>query len=226
MSVDFSQLYALPYDRGLSFSEREFFLEMFDSESRERISRLHNSADQDRSLLGEYLCKTLLSQVLFRNVEDIQFERTDTGKPFLKDYPALHFNISHSRKWIICALSDHPIGVDIEMIRGISDEVIANVLSSAEQDALQGKPYSQREELFFSYWAAKESYLKALGVGLNTPLSAIEFHMEKHIWNRHCDDQLPHTKLIDFDSNYSCAVTSLNTVPPTSIVNVNEMVLV
>lgn len=156
----------------------------------------------------------------------IQFTRSNMGKPFLADSSEIHFNISHSDNWVICAISDLPIGVDIELIRGFSHEILENVLSPLELAHYHSTPYGQREKLFFTYWAAKESYLKALGLGLNVPLKSIEFQSSNAQWAHTYDHRNPNTSILELDSCYTCAVTVLGGEPPCSIINVNEMALV
>lgn len=38
------------------------------------------------------------------------------GKPYLRDYPGIHFNISHCEGLVACAFSDTETGVDVERI--------------------------------------------------------------------------------------------------------------
>ena len=38
----------------------------------------------------------------------------EKGKPYLKGREDLHFNISHSGNFVLCALGECPLGVDIE----------------------------------------------------------------------------------------------------------------
>ncbi|MBR4329872.1 MAG: hypothetical protein IKP71_08450, partial [Candidatus Riflebacteria bacterium] len=40
-------------------------------------------------------------------------ETTPSGKPYLKDYPNLFFNISHTDSLILIALAYSPVGVDV-----------------------------------------------------------------------------------------------------------------
>ena len=41
-------------------------------------------------------------------------EKGPYGKPYLTGYPEIHFNISHSGGWAVCALASMPCGVDGE----------------------------------------------------------------------------------------------------------------
>ena len=37
----------------------------------------------------------------------------ENGQPYLTAAPDVHFSLSHSAAWAVCAVSDHPVGVDI-----------------------------------------------------------------------------------------------------------------
>ena len=39
-----------------------------------------------------------------------------TGKPYLKEYPFIHFNISHCKEAVVCILSDNEVRVAVETI--------------------------------------------------------------------------------------------------------------
>ena len=54
------------------------------------------------------------------------------GKPLLKDQSDIHFSLSHCREAVACALSDQPIGVDIETMEHFSVEVAEHVMSEKE----------------------------------------------------------------------------------------------
>ena len=55
------------------------------------------------------------------------------GKPYLRDYPGIHFNISHCEGLVACAFSDTETGVDVERIREVKEKVIPKVFDRAEQ---------------------------------------------------------------------------------------------
>ena len=46
----------------------------------------------------------------------VKVEKNRYGKPFLKEYPRLHFNGSHSGDYLVCAMSQNPVGVDVQRI--------------------------------------------------------------------------------------------------------------
>ena len=43
-----------------------------------------------------------------------EFNYNEYGKPFLKDFPDIYFSMSHCAGRVVCAVSDSPVGVDIQ----------------------------------------------------------------------------------------------------------------
>lgn len=90
--------------------------------------------------------------------------RRPDGKPVFARYPDLHFNLSHSGALTLCALSDRPVGADIEIVRPHRAGLPAYVFQGAEYErylALGGG-----WEAFYTLWTEKESILKYTGEGL------------------------------------------------------------
>lgn len=60
------------------------------------------------------------------------------GKPYLRNHPEIHFNISHCEGLAVCVFSDTETGVDVERIREVKEKVIPKVFDRAEQELLFG----------------------------------------------------------------------------------------
>ena len=75
-----------------------------------------------------------------------EFGYTAQGKPFLLARPDIHFSISHTKNAILVAISDAPIGVDIEAFRSPSAALIARTMNDTEQAAIL-QPSGTREAL-------------------------------------------------------------------------------
>ena len=86
------------------------------------------------------------------------------GKPYLPEYPRLHFSISHSREYAVCAVSDTPVGTDGETVRALRDSLWRRVLTQSEYSWADGDPGR-----LFRLWTLKESYFKFTGTGLAPP---------------------------------------------------------
>jgi 4'-phosphopantetheinyl transferase len=86
---------------------------------------------------------------------ELRFAKGVHGKPYLPDWPGVHFNISHSGALFVCAISEAAeIGVDVERIREVPEkEHIA-------------ERYGLDANRFFETWTEREAYLKALGLGV------------------------------------------------------------
>lgn len=87
------------------------------------------------------------------------------GKPCLRDNRA-QFNLSHSGNMVVLAVSDAPIGVDVEQIRHspLEQDAAMQCFTPKEAEWLQ----SQRgDAAFFRLWTGKEAIMKATGKGLS-----------------------------------------------------------
>jgi 4'-phosphopantetheinyl transferase len=101
------------------------------------------------------------------------FFQTDTneyGKPFIKDFPEFHFNLSHSGDWVVLATGDIPVGIDVAQITPSpsTTNLPSRIYHPEEQAYVSAGDSTNR---FFQIWTRKESYLKYIGTGLKTPLN-------------------------------------------------------
>ena len=93
------------------------------------------------------------------------------GKPFLDDHPGIHFNLSHSGDVAVCAISDQPVGIDIETPRKISNSLIDYTMNESEREliAASGDPSTA----FLTLWTKKEALLKLTGEGISNQLKDV-----------------------------------------------------
>lgn len=96
-------------------------------------------------------------------------EKTNKGKPEFVDIPDRHLSISHSGKFWTCAISDIPVGIDIQKHEDCMKEKIAeNWFHQYEKDYLKKYGYNN----FFDIWTAKESFVKYTGQGIDENFSS------------------------------------------------------
>lgn len=86
------------------------------------------------------------------------------GKPYLPQYPYVHFNISHCDAGCAVAVADCPVGVDIQDVRPFSWAIAQRVCCERELAKLE--QCINRDELFAKMWAIKESYGKLVEEGI------------------------------------------------------------
>ena len=123
-------------------------------------------SDAANHLSGEEFVRDILGEYLAMDGLRLKFGYGPYGKPFLEDFSDIHFNISHTSGAIICAVSDRPVGVDIEKKRKIDLRLISRFFSKNEKDyVLLGN--SGQDERFTRIWTMKEAYVKFTGKGLH-----------------------------------------------------------
>ncbi|WP_052349642.1 4'-phosphopantetheinyl transferase superfamily protein [Picosynechococcus sp. NKBG042902] len=135
---------------------------------------------QRRFILARAGLRQILGFYLQRDPRAIAFDYGDHGKPLLPD---IAFNLSHTKKLALCAISlDVPqghLGVDLEAKRRKSDilGLAKRFFTAAEFDFLRQLPETAQQSAFLQLWTAKEAYLKGTGLGLQGGLDAVEVHL-------------------------------------------------
>lgn len=110
---------------------------------------------------------------------DVRMAYGDNGKPYLVDYPGLHFNLSHSGTMVMAVFSDCPAGCDVEQVQAARMGVAQRFFAEPELKMLTELSSGERQdELFFRLWTLKESYLKATGEGMRMALDSFVFSLE------------------------------------------------
>ena len=146
------------------------------ADERARASRFHFDRDRRHFIVARGLVRQLLGRYAGRAPEHSELRYGPQGKPALADGSDLQFNIAHSHGTGLFAFTrSAPVGVDAEQIRSIEHVTLAaRFFSAAERDAFTRVPAEGREHAFFTYWARKEAYVKALGGGLSVPLDRFD----------------------------------------------------
>ncbi|MBD3314987.1 MAG: 4'-phosphopantetheinyl transferase superfamily protein [Chitinivibrionales bacterium] len=139
------------------------------SERLERSRRYHFKEDTIRSLMSECLLKMYAHRRFGPAFSSISLIYNEYGKPLLKNHPDIHFNLSHSGNWVACALSDKPVGVDVEAKKKINLSLAKRFFSPEEYGFITENP-EESNDRFFRIWVLKESYIKAIGMGLSCGL--------------------------------------------------------
>lgn len=94
------------------------------------------------------------------------------GKPALMGNFVPHFNISHSGKYAVCALSEVPCGIDIQERKELKNQrIFEKVLSQKEQNEVCLN--TDQKAAFYRCWVRKESFLKLTGQGITVNLREI-----------------------------------------------------
>lgn len=85
------------------------------------------------------------------------------GKPGILHVP-WHYNLSHSGDYAALAVSDAPVGIDIQQMRPCKGSLVKRFFSPEEAELYES--LVSGETLFYTLWCRKEAYGKLLGTGL------------------------------------------------------------
>lgn len=99
------------------------------------------------------------------------FEYGEHGKPFIQGHPDIHFNFSHCRVAVLCAVSDHPVGVDVESLREYHDSLVRYTMNEEEVQQIEQAPDPKIE--FIRLWTMKEAVLKLSGEGITNNIKNV-----------------------------------------------------
>ena len=158
--------------------------------------------DKDKKLsAGAYL---LLDKMLKEeNITEPDFKIGKYGKTYISNHEDIHFNLSHSGKMVLCAISDREVGADIEHIDPTIDLNIAKhyFYNSEYVNIMNAK---NPPDEFFRYWVLKESYMKYTGLGMNLQLDSFEIIIEDEIKLKNDSKNLKFS-LFDIE-NYKIAI--------------------
>lgn len=148
---------------------------------------------QSYKMLCELLAEWSRVQQLPINQQPI-FLYNDYGAPYIEGGP--HFSISHCKRGIAVAVSENPIGIDIEAIRTFKPELMRKTMSPAEQQRITSSATPDQE--FIRLWTQKEALLKLQGTGIISDLHHVLTHAQDVSW----------TGISPLDKGYICTIAN------------------
>lgn len=151
--------------------------EMLSRDRKEKVDFYRFDKDKKLSAGSYLLLKKLLTEI---GIDYFEIKMGKCGKAYISNQENIYFNISHSSKYVACAISDKEVGVDIEYNDPTIDLNIAkNYFYNWEYESIMNAQNPSDE--FFSYWVLKESYMKYTGLGFNMDLDSFEIILEDEI---------------------------------------------
>lgn len=171
-----TEIYGLKISDSLTDEQIVKLRKIITAENNSRLDKFRFRADFLRTLYGELIIRYAVSKLSETAYDKITIRRDKFNKPYFPDLP-LHFNISHSEDYVICALSSNAIGVDIEKVTDIDIKIAENFFSDTEYRFLSGLDTFDRKHKFFEFWTAKESYVKFTGKGMYMPFDSFSVNL-------------------------------------------------
>ena len=155
-------------------------LPLVSDERREEALRYKHPFGQFACLKSYVMLRELLEQLGLTH--PFHFGYNEHGKPFLKDYPEVHFNLSHCKNGIAVVVSDQPVGIDIESYREVSDSLMRYTMNEEERRIIRESDDPVRT--FTEYWTKKEAVFKLRGTGITHDLHGLlqgDEQVETHV---------------------------------------------
>ena len=156
-----------------------------------------------KHLFGQYCClksyemlTELLASTPYTLHSTPSFLYNEHGAPSLPGGP--YFSLSHSKRGIAVAISDEPIGIDIEAIRPLSEGLVQKAMNPQEQAQIAAAANPAQE--FIRLWTRKEAYVKMQGTGIISDMHKILCDMLPVNW----------MEVIREDKGYICTIVEKN----------------
>jgi len=127
--------------------------------------------------LGQRLCVLayrLLKQGLreeYGITENPVFGYNEHGKPSIVGHPEIYFNLSHCKEAAACAISDKPIGIDVECIREAKESLINYTMNEDEKQEIMAS--DNPSSAFIRLWTMKEATSKLVGTGITNDVKTL-----------------------------------------------------
>ncbi|NLK94127.1 MAG: 4'-phosphopantetheinyl transferase superfamily protein [Clostridiales bacterium] len=128
----------------------------------------------------EYALRSLYGKILLMNalnLDKIDLNYNQYGKPELVDMPNTYFNISHCNKWVVLAIDNKPIGIDVEEIKEDHLDIAKEFFSAEENEYLSKIDKERRVEEFYKLWTMKEAFVKNIGKGLHQEFNSFSINL-------------------------------------------------
>jgi 4'-phosphopantetheinyl transferase len=151
---------------------QDSLLQFLPQAGRLRVKDRLNNTSKLQTVAGELLARYAVGQYLGNPVQEINLVFGEKGKPHISNLSDVHFNISHSGHYVVCAVAPKEIGIDVERIRSVNLRIAERFFSPSEISDLMALGEEARMHYFITLWTIKESYLKAIGRGLTQHLNS------------------------------------------------------
>lgn len=146
---------------------------------RSHIERFRFDVDRRAARTSRILQRLALSQCSSVAPTSWEFTAEPLHKPRIcgpEFAPPLEFSVSNTRGLAACAVTiGRRVGIDVEAYRPqVPTSVLQRCWSSRERAIFEPLTAAERSKRFAAVWTAKESFAKAIGLGLALDLALVE----------------------------------------------------
>ncbi|MBC9783074.1 4'-phosphopantetheinyl transferase superfamily protein [Heliobacterium chlorum] len=207
-----TEIYGIQINSDADSQRKDSLMRFVCKERSKKVNNYRFQQDSLRCLFGDLLSRFAICQRTGYRNNQLHFNVTTYNKPFLVDPSNVSFNVSHSGNWVVCAISDELVGIDIEHIRPIDLDIAKNFFSKEEYCQLLNQAVDHRLRYFYLLWTLKESYIKADGRGLVIPLDSFSMDIRNDRISVITDNALQSCFFthFDIDKDHIVSVCSLD----------------
>ena len=187
------------FDDMTQCSEQEIarLLPIVSPQRREQALRYTHTFGQFCCLKSYEMLTVLLASTPYTLHPTPSFLYNEYGAPYLENGP--YFSISHCKQGIAVAVSETPIGIDIETIRPLNEGLVRKTMNDVEQTHILSSLNPEIE--FIRLWTRKEAYVKMQGTGIIADMHDILCNATNVHWE----------EILDVEKRFICTICQKKT---------------
>ena len=106
------------------------------------------------------LLEYAISDIYGKSITELEFTKLESGR---WSTPFCEFSLSHTDGVVAVAISQTPVGIDVELLKpSVSEKTAARIMSDGEYGKYQTLTSPEKERFFFEVWTKKEAIFKSL----------------------------------------------------------------
>lgn len=160
----------------LSETEDSHLYDLLSAEEKAALNKIRNTTRRQLKLHTHARLRQEAARRLDLSTDKLVCHTGEHGKPFFYPENGLYFSLSYTTDAAVLALSDQPVGIDLEKIRPHHMRLSKNLGTPHELSMLRAAPDDLL--LFYSFWTRKEAWVKLTGNGLTVPLTSFDVWKE------------------------------------------------
>ena len=133
-----NRVYILDVSPLLNEEVYKYYYKIVGEVRQKKADKLISPIDKARSIGAGALLRFAIEDSTEHNYDDLKFYINEKGKPYVFGNE-FYFSLSHSCNYAVCAISDSPIGVDIEEDKELPEKIkerfAKNVLEWTKREA-------------------------------------------------------------------------------------------
>lgn len=186
--------------------------ELLSADEHSRAGRYHQQADRERFMISRGALRMILGRYLKTLPANIVFEPGVNKKPFVKNAAdiSLHYNTSHSGNYVLIAVADTPVGIDVENLEPLFPywDITEHSFSPPELAVIEQS--ADKLKTFYTLWTRKEALLKATAKGIDDDIKLIPSTEGEHTAESSIIASTQNWIVNSFepDINYTCSLAS------------------